>query len=126
MPEWTLATGDGVTLSGEDTGSGPPAGGTNPVVLLHGLTASRRNVVHGSRALERAGHRVIAYDARGHGRSSAPTHAPGAGEPSPYGYPRLAGDLAAVLDAAGVASSHDHDASPTGGRAVLAGVSMGA
>ena len=43
-------------------------------MLLHGLTATRRYVVMGSRALERSGHRVLAYDARGHGRS-----APGAG-----------------------------------------------
>ena len=39
-------------------------------MLLHGLTATRRYVVMGSRSLERSGHRVIAYDARGHGRSS--------------------------------------------------------
>ena len=46
-----------------------------PVVLLHGLTASRRYVVMGSRSLQRAGHRVVAYDARGHGASS-PAPAP--------------------------------------------------
>ena len=40
-------------------------------MLLHGLTATRRYVVMGSTALERAGHRVVAYDARGHGRSGA-------------------------------------------------------
>ena len=43
------------------------AGEGTPVVLLHGLTATHRYVVMGSRALERSGHRVIAYDARGHG-----------------------------------------------------------
>jgi len=92
---------DGVTLSGEQSGQGIA------VVLLHGLTATRRYVVMGSRALERSGHRVIAYDARGHGRSSpAPARA--------YGYEHLAADLLAVLDAAGVQ------------RAVLAGASMGA
>src|SRR3954449_13076692 len=52
----------GVTLAGEEAGEGIP------VVLLHGLTANRRYVVMGSRALERSGHRVVAYDARGHGR----------------------------------------------------------
>lgn len=115
MPELAVRGEDGVTLSGEESGSGPP------VVLLHGLTASRRYVVHGSHALERNGYRVIAYDARGHGRSTGPTSTPapagadGEGRPpSPYGFLRLAGDLAAVLDAAGVE------------RAVLAGVSMGA
>jgi pimeloyl-ACP methyl ester carboxylesterase len=79
-----------------------------PVLLLHGLTASRRYVVMGSRALERSGHRVIAYDARGHGGSGP------ADVPEAYGYSELVGDLEAVMDACGV-----H-------RAVLAGASMGA
>jgi pimeloyl-ACP methyl ester carboxylesterase len=93
---------DGVTLSGEESGDGVP------VVLLHGLTASRRYVVMGSSALQRSGHRVIAYDARGHGRSSA------AVTPNAYGYEQLGLDLLVVLDACGVE------------RAVLAGASMGA
>jgi pimeloyl-ACP methyl ester carboxylesterase len=83
----------------EDSGDG------HPVVLLHGLTATHRYVVHGSRALERSGHRVIAYDARGHG-ASAPAEV--------YDYPSLTDDLVAVLDGLGVE------------RAVLAGASMGA
>lgn len=82
-------------------GDGPP------IVLLHGLTATHRYVVHGSRALERAGYRVVSYDARGHGAS------PGASEPADYGYPVLADDLTRVLDDQGV------------DRAVLAGASMG-
>ena len=77
-------------------------------MLLHGLTATRRYVVMGSRAAGALGHRVIAYDARGHGRS---TPAP---DPSAYGYEHLARDLQAVLDALGLE------------RAVLAGASMGA
>lgn len=93
---------DGVRLAVEDVGEGIP------VVLLHGLTATRRYVVMGSRALERGGHRVIGYDARGHGRSSA------APSPDAYGYDELAEDLRAVLDDVGVE------------RAVLAGASMGA
>jgi pimeloyl-ACP methyl ester carboxylesterase len=98
---------DGVTLSGEQRGEGVASGGANPVVLLHGLTATRRYVVMGSRALERSGHRVLSYDARGHGRSGvAPDRA--------YGYEHLAADLGAVLDAAGIE------------RAVLVGASMGA
>jgi pimeloyl-ACP methyl ester carboxylesterase len=84
------------------------AGEGTPVVLLHGLTATHRYVVMGSRALERSGHRVIAYDARGHGRSE-PAPAPDA-----YGYDELAADLVRVMDAQGLA------------RAVLAGASMGA
>jgi pimeloyl-ACP methyl ester carboxylesterase len=91
----------GVALSGEQRGEG------GAIVLLHGLTATRRYVVMGSRALERSGHRVLAYDARGHGRSDpAPDRA--------YGYEHLVGDLRAVLDAGGIE------------RAVLAGASMGA
>jgi 3-oxoadipate enol-lactonase len=72
-----------ITLRGEQLGEGPP------VVLLHGLSATRRNVVQGSRALVKRGYRLISYDARGHGASDA---APG------YGYPELVGDLEAVLD----------------------------
>jgi pimeloyl-ACP methyl ester carboxylesterase len=55
---------DGTSIAGEESS------GETPVVLLHGLTATRRYVVLGSRTLEREGHRVIAYDARAHGRSS--------------------------------------------------------
>src|SRR5438552_13070877 len=77
---------DGGELAGEEAGEG------SPVVLLHGLTATRRYVVMGSRSLERSGHRVIAYDARGHGRSS-PAPAPEA-----YTYEDLGADLVAVLD----------------------------
>src|SRR6202012_6005262 len=77
----------GVRLAGERAGEG------TPVVLLHGLTATRRYVVMGSRALERSEHLVLAYDARGHG-SSSPAPAP-----EEYGYELLAADLAAGLDA---------------------------
>jgi pimeloyl-ACP methyl ester carboxylesterase len=63
-PEAFEVVRDGVTLRGEVAGEGPA------VLLLHGLTATRRYVVHGSRLLERAGHRVIQFDARGHGESS--------------------------------------------------------
>jgi pimeloyl-ACP methyl ester carboxylesterase len=101
VTEFTIER-DGVTLAGDDTGEGAP------VVLLHGLTATRRYVVMGSTALQRSGHRVIAYDARGHGRSSA------APDPGEYGYDDLGHDLEAVLDQLEIE------------RAVLAGASMGA
>jgi pimeloyl-ACP methyl ester carboxylesterase len=91
-----------VALSASVTGEGIP------VVLLHGLTATRRYVVMGSRALERSGHRVLAYDARGHGHSAPAPRA------EAYGYPELSLDLEAVLDRAEI------------DRAVLAGASMGA
>jgi 3-oxoadipate enol-lactonase len=92
----------GVRLAVEDRGQGVP------VVLLHGLTATHRYVVMGSKALERSGHRVIAYDARGHGACDP------AGSPDAYSYEDLRADLSAVLDGSGV------------DRAVLAGASMGA
>jgi pimeloyl-ACP methyl ester carboxylesterase len=88
-----------VILSGEAAGEGPP------LVLLHGLSATRRNVVQGSKHLLRRGYRLIAYDARGHGIS----------EPAPsYEYSDLVGDLDAVL------ARLDLE------RAVLVGSSMGA
>lgn len=90
-------------LRGEEAGEGAP------VVLCHGVTATRRYVVHGSRVLERAGHRVLSYDARGHGESDPAPAGQG------YGYPELVGDLERVLEAR-----------LGGGRFVLAGHSMGA
>jgi len=79
-----------------------------PVVLLHGLTATRRYVLQGSRLLARGGYRVIAYDARGHGES------PPAPDPTAYEYRDLVADLRRVLDDLGAE------------RPVLAGSSMGA
>lgn len=98
-----FASGREVTLHGEEAGEGMP------IVLCHGLTATRRSVIHGSRRLERGGFATIAYDARGHGDS----------DPAPanlgYGYPDLVDDLGAVIeDRAG------------GAPVVLAGHSMGA
>ncbi|HKO39557.1 MAG TPA: alpha/beta hydrolase [Solirubrobacterales bacterium] len=76
----------GPRLEGETTGEGPP------VVLCHGITATRRYVLHGSKALPRSGYEVVTYDARGHGES----------EPAPvgegYGYPQLVEDLERVVD----------------------------
>jgi pimeloyl-ACP methyl ester carboxylesterase len=84
------------------------AGEGTPVVLLHGLTATNRYVVMGSKALERAGQRVIAYDARAHGQSDP------APSPEAYRYEDLRDDLVRVMDERGIE------------RAVLAGASMGA
>jgi len=94
-------THGGQLLAVEQHGEGPA------VVGLHGLTATRRYVLMGSRTLERSGRRVVLYDARGHG-ASAP--APG----GDYSYAALSGDLEAVIDGLGVE------------RALLVGASMGA
>lgn len=99
-----FTAGVDLAISGEVVGKGPP------VVLCHGITATRRYVVHGSRALERAGHAVVSYDARGHGESDPAPDGQG------YGYPRLVDDLESVVEAT-VGGE---------GRIVLAGHSMGA
>lgn len=98
-PPLQFTAGAGLTIRGEMAGEGPP------VVLCHGITATRRYVVHGSRALERAGHRVVSYDARGHGESDPAPAGQG------YGYPELVADLESVIattvgDAAFVLAGH--------------------
>ena len=92
----------GPSLAIDDTGAGPA------VVLLHGLTATRRYVLQGSRHLLGRGYRLVAYDARGHGESGAPADA------EAYGYDVMVGDLDRVLE------EKELD------RPVLVGSSMGA
>lgn len=98
-----FSVGDDPAIRGEAAGEGPA------VVLCHGITATRRSVVHGSRRLERGGLTTIAYDARGHGESDPAPAGQG------YGYPELIGDLESVL-------AEEVGESPF----VLAGHSMGA
>ena len=93
---------DGTRLEVDVTGSG------RDVVLLHGLTATHKYVLMGSRLLERDGCRIVSYDARGHGHSSP------APERDAYGYDSLASDTEAVISATGAQ------------RPLLIGVSMGA
>ncbi|HWW68028.1 MAG TPA: alpha/beta fold hydrolase, partial [Solirubrobacterales bacterium] len=63
-----FSNGEAPRIRGETAGEGAP------IVLCHGITATRRYVLHGSRALESSGHEVVSYDARGHGESDpAPT-----------------------------------------------------
>jgi pimeloyl-ACP methyl ester carboxylesterase len=98
-----FTVGERPAIRGEAAGEGPP------IVLCHGITATRRYVLHGSRALERGGHTVVTYDARAHGESDPAPAGQG------YGYPELVGDLEAVV----AATVGD-------GRFVLGGHSMGA
>ncbi len=79
-----------------------------PVVLLaHGFGGSARNFGPQARAL-RDRYRVVRYDARGHGRSDAPS------DPSAYTPATFVDDMRRVLDEVGAE------------RAVVGGLSMGA
>lgn len=93
---------DGLALRGEIRGDGPT------VLTLHGLTATRRYVFHGSHTVANAGYRVVGYDARGHGESDPSP------DPLAYRYADYADDAVAVLDTVGADG------------AVLVGHSMGA
>jgi 3-oxoadipate enol-lactonase len=71
------------------------SGGNGPLVVqLHGLTSSRARDAQLGLDLPRAlrDHRVLRYDARGHGGST------GSDRPSDYAWPHLADDLLALLD----------------------------
>lgn len=71
------------------------AGTDGPLVVqLHGLTSSRKRDAAIGLDLGRAlnDHRVLRYDARGHGLST------GTPDPSRYTWPSLAGDLLTLLD----------------------------
>ena len=80
----------GTRIAYDDEGSGPL------VVRLHGLTGSRAaddtTGAFDPAPLVRAGHRVVRYDARGHGSSS------GEKNEADYAWPNLADDLLALLD----------------------------
>ena len=95
----------GVDLYYEAHGSGPH------LVLAHGLLGSvAYSSAHGARAEDIAAHglHVVAYDARGHGRSGFTS------QRGDYRYTALAADLCRLLDALGIE------------RASIGGGSMGA
>ena len=75
--------GQEIKLFYEDWGQG------NPVVLIHGWPLDHTMWEHQALALADAGHRVVAYDRRGFGRSSRPY--------AGYDYDTLAADLNAVI-----------------------------
>jgi len=66
-------------------------GAGSPVILLHGGLANSDYWGDQIPALVAAGHRVIAIDSRGHGRSSR--------DERPYTYELMASDVVAVMDA---------------------------
>ncbi|MDP9366081.1 MAG: alpha/beta hydrolase [Chloroflexota bacterium] len=69
----------------EDHGAG------RPIVLIHGFPLSGRSWEKQIPALLAAGHRVVAYDRRGFGKSSQPTVG--------YDYDTFAADLCALMEA---------------------------
>lgn len=81
---------NGVGIEYEVIGDGPP------VVLLHGFPDSGRLWRHQVPALAEAGFKVIVPDMRGYGRSDKPP------EVAAYTMELLAGDVLAVMDAAGI------------------------
>ncbi len=76
------------------TGLGNTSSSATPVVLMSGWPLSADSWDDQAMVLAEAGHRVIAYDRRGFGRSSQPFNG--------YDYDSLADDLAAVIDQTGV------------------------
>lgn len=82
-----LPMSDGASLEVLDTGPGRP--GAAPFVLLHGVTLAASIWHHQLRDLAAAGHRVVAPDLRGHGRSDA----------SDLTFDRLVADLRELLEA---------------------------
>jgi non-heme chloroperoxidase len=84
----TVSSG-AVEIHYTDTGGERPGG--RPVVLIHGWPLSGLAWKDQVGPLVSAGHRVIAYDRRGFGRSGKP------GTASGYDYDTLTGDLDALL-----------------------------
>ena len=82
-----VKTKDSTDLYVKDWGSG------RPVVLIHGWPLDADSWDDHALALANAGHRVIAYDRRGFGRSGQPWDG--------YDYDTLSDDLADVLEATG-------------------------
>jgi pimeloyl-ACP methyl ester carboxylesterase len=91
---------DGAVLHVRDAGEG------EPLFLLHGLTGTGSDWVHVFEPADLAGYRVIAPDARGHGRSDDPKGA--------FTFRRCALDVVELLDHLGIA------------KASAVGVSLGA
>ncbi|MFH1928539.1 MAG: alpha/beta hydrolase [Chloroflexota bacterium] len=92
---------DGLELAVESFGAGPP------LVFAHGLTGNRSNTRDQFAALADR-YRITIFDQRGHGDSTPVT------DPVLYDSQRMAGDMAAIMDALDIE------------RAIVGGESMGA
>lgn len=80
-----IAAGDGTSLYFKDWGRG------RPVLFIAGASMTSDCWQYQMAPLAAAGLRCVAYDRRGHGRSSQPGHG--------YDYDTLADDLASVIEA---------------------------
>jgi pimeloyl-ACP methyl ester carboxylesterase len=75
-------------------------GAGTPILLLHGFPDTASLWRHQIPALVGAGHRVLAPDMRGRGRSEMPPRV------EDYALPNMVQDVAALLDTAGVERAH--------------------
>ena len=93
-----FTSSDGVKIHYLELG----ASGT-PVILIHGYTANAEGkwIKSGIAQALAARHRVIAIDARGHGKSDKPH------DPGKYG-PRMAADVIELMDHLKIAKAHVH------------------
>jgi pimeloyl-ACP methyl ester carboxylesterase len=122
-----VTASDGTDIAYDCTGEGPP------VVLIHGFGANRKITwanTNWYQTIQRAGHKLIAIDCRGHGESDKPH------DPEDYDEGRMAMDVIAVLAAleipevdllgysmgAQIAIRLMHDAPGRVRRAVLGGI----
>lgn len=100
-----MAMADDTTYKVRTGGEGGPLA---PVLLLHGFTGRASDWSPFVRSIRAAGHRTIALDLLGHGRSDSPA------DPARHAIERQAEDIAAIL--------RQLDAGP----AIVVGYSMGA
>src|SRR5688572_21559564 len=100
-----ITTSDGIKIHYLELGRS----GT-PVILIHGYTANAEGKWIKSNIAQTLAknHRVIAIDARGHGKSDKPH------DPNKYG-PRMAADVIELMDRLKIAKAHIHGYSMGGG-----------
>ena len=84
-----------ITLSCEEAGQGDEL-----VILLHGFPEIAYSWRHQLPALAEAGYRAVAPDLRGYGESDAPP------DVADYAFPKLVGDIVALIERLGAARAH--------------------